>query len=100
VFQPTLKLAVPANITNKTSTAAWVQVNREVNGESLCSLELVNMKFDPNRSYQGQEVMIVNGNFKGYLGRITSTTTNETVLVEISATMQKVPLKLSELSLS
>ena len=101
VFKPTLQnLAVPANITKENPKTAWVQVHRQLNGESLCSLEPVNMKFDPNRSYQGQEVMVTHGNFKGYLGRITSTTMDETVLIEINATLRKVQLKLSELSLS
>ena len=91
-------LGIPANIINDKPTTAWVQVNHGPNGESAPSLELVNMKYDPNRSYQGREVMVVNGNFKGYLARITSTCADDTVIVEINATMRKVRLKLSELS--
>lgn len=93
-------MGVPANNINDKPTTAWLEVNRELNGESLRSLELVNMKYDPNRSYQGREVMVVNGNFKGYLGRITSTCADDTVVVEINATMRKVRFKLSELSLA
>lgn len=91
---------VPANIINEKATTAWIRINRELNGESRHSFEVVNMKYDPNRSYQGRQVMVVNGNFKGYLGRITSTNADDTVLVEISATMRKVRFKLSELSLA
>jgi len=91
-------LGVPDNIINEKPTTAWIQVNHELNGESLHSFKLVNMKYNPNQNYQGQQVMVINGNFKGYLGRITSTNADDTVLIEISATMQKVQLKLSELS--
>ena len=92
-------LGVLANNINDKPTTAWVQLNRGLNGESVPSLELVNMKYDPNRSYQNREVMVINGNFKGYLGCITSTCADDTVVIEINATMQKVQLKLCELSL-
>lgn len=91
---------VPANNSNKRPTTSWVQLNGGLNGESLSSLELINMKYDPNRSYQGREVVVINGNFKGYLGRITSTCADDGVIVELSATMRKVRLKLSDLSLA
>ena len=83
-------MGILANNINDKLTTAWLEVNRELNGESLHSLELVNMKYDPNRSYQGREVMVVNGNFKGYLGHIMSTCADDTVVVEINATMRKV----------
>ncbi|EDQ99503.1 uncharacterized protein LACBIDRAFT_316477 [Laccaria bicolor S238N-H82] len=88
VFQPIPAMfCVPSNISNKRPTTSWVQLNSGLNGESLRSLDLINMKYDPNWSYQGREVMVINGNFKGYLGHITSTCVDDDVIVELSATM-------------
>jgi len=46
-------LGVPDNIINEKPTTAWIQVNHELNGESLHSFQLVNMKYNPNQNYQG-----------------------------------------------
>jgi len=91
---------VTPSLTKKHSTKAWVEGSHLQEGKRQHFVELVCMKSDPNKSYQSQQVLILNGNFKGYLGRIISSSSGETVLVEFNATMRKEQFNLSDLSLS
>lgn len=46
----------------------------------------VRINENPNRRYEGKEVSVIFGNFKGYYGRIKSTTPQGTAHVELDAT--------------
>jgi len=80
---------VTPSLTRKHPTTAWAKGSRLHEGKRQNFVELVHMKSNPNKSYQGQQVTILNGNFKGYLGRIISSGSDEKVSVEINATMRK-----------
>ena len=76
-------------LTKKHPTKAWVEGSRLQEGKHQNFVKLVCMKSNPNKNYQGQQVIILNSNFKGYLGRIILSGSGEMVFVEINATMQK-----------
>ena len=56
------------------------------------------LKQDPNRHHEGKRIIVLRNSFKGYTGRIVSTSLDGTAVVELDANLRKERFKLMDLS--
>ena len=61
-------------------------INKKRKKADLDEGRVVRIDENPNRRYEGKRVGVVHGNFKGYHGRIKSTTPQGDAQVELDAT--------------
>jgi len=61
--------------------------------------ELIRLRHNPNWWLEGKHIIVLRNNFKGYIGRIVTTSLDATAVIELEANLRKERFNLKDLSI-